>query len=126
MDALKKARLFQQGLEAFNSRHFYEAHEHWEEVWLETQNPEKRFLQGLIQIAAGFHHHSRANRQGCLNLLRAGLFKLEAFPKNHRGIAIEPLRATTREWIATLAAGTIPAGEQTPQIQNCREGNISD
>jgi len=32
-----------------------------EEVWLETVNPEKMFLQGLIQVAAAFHHHSRAN-----------------------------------------------------------------
>src|SRR5271166_2458385 len=72
MDHHAKDRLFQKGLEAFNSAHFYDAHEHWEEVWLETQNPEKMFLQGLIQVAAAFHHHSRSNRQGTQNLLLAG------------------------------------------------------
>ena len=64
MDTREKDRLFRQGLEAFNSSRFFQAHEHWEEVWLETPEPEKTFLQGLIQIAAGFHHYSRNNRPG--------------------------------------------------------------
>ena len=73
MDSHEKDRLYQKGLEAFNSGHFYEAHEHWEEVWLETPNPDKMFLQGLIQVAAAFHHYSAPTyweretcfRQGC-------------------------------------------------------------
>ncbi len=64
MDSSRNDRLFQKGLDAFNSAHFYDAHEHWEEVWLETPNPEKLFLQGLIQVAAAFHHYSRDNSAG--------------------------------------------------------------
>ena len=64
MDSHEKDRLFQKGLDAFNSAHFYDAHEHWEEVWLETPNPEKMFLQGLIQVAAAFHHYSRDKSPG--------------------------------------------------------------
>src|SRR4051812_39184027 len=90
MDSQKKNRLFQEGLAAFNSSHFYDAHEHWEEIWLKTPNPDKTFLQGLIQIAA-FHHYSKNNSLGCRNLLVAGLFKLEQFPRTHFGLAIEPL-----------------------------------
>src|ERR1700693_4341649 len=88
MDFHEKDRLFQKGLDAFNSAHFYDAHEHWEEVWLETRNPEKMFLQGLIQVAAAFHHYSKANCLGCRNLLQAGLAKLDQFPKAHYGLAI--------------------------------------
>ncbi|MGD0909320.1 MAG: DUF309 domain-containing protein [Candidatus Acidiferrales bacterium] len=117
MDSSKKAQLFQQGLEAFNSAHFYDAHEHWEEVWLETPHPEKMFLQGLIQVAAAFHHHSRSNFPGTRNLLQAGLAKLECFPDRHRGLAIEPLRATVRQWLVELKAGENPQHTKIPKIQ---------
>src|SRR5258708_36112879 len=88
MDSHEKDLMYQKGLEAFNSAHFYDAHEHWEEVWLETPNPDKMFLQGLIQVAAAFHHYSRANLQGTRNLLQAGLLKLNCFPEVHGGVGI--------------------------------------
>ena len=94
--------LFESGVALFNSRHFFEAHEAWEEIWLHTQPPEKTFLQGLIQVTAAFHHHSRENLRGFKSLLRAGLLKLEAFPAEHRGLKIERLRACARRWIAAL------------------------
>ena len=125
MDSQKKDRLFQKGLDAFNSAHFYDAHEHWEEVWLETQNPEKTFLQGLIQVAAAFHHYSRANYLGCRNLLRAGLIKLDHFPKEHWGLAIEPLRATVRVWLSELNAGRNPEQTQIPRIKTHAHGHRS-
>jgi len=42
----------QEGLRRFHSGAFFEAHEHWESVWLTAQGPEKTFLQALIQVAA--------------------------------------------------------------------------
>jgi uncharacterized protein len=117
LDSHEKARLYQKGLEAFNSDHFYEAHEHWEEVWLETPNPDKMFLQGLIQVAAAFHHYSRANLQGTRNLLRAGLLKLECFPEVHGELEIDALREAVREWLAALEAGEIPERRKLPRIR---------
>jgi uncharacterized protein len=116
MDTNKKERLYQEGLDAFNSRRFYDAHEHWEEVWLTTPNPEKMFLQGLIQVAAAFHHYSRANVEGTRNLLRAGLVKLDCFPEDHGGFKVEALRKAVRGWLAALDAGGIPANENPPRI----------
>jgi hypothetical protein len=116
MDAQEKNRLYREGLDAFNSARFYDAHEHWEEVWLKTPNPEKMFLQGLIQVAAAFHHHSRANLLGTRNLLREGLLKLERFPEIYGDLEIEALRAVVREWLADFDAGEIPAGRKIPQI----------
>ena len=117
MNFNEKDRLFRKGLAAFNSGQFYEAHEHWEEVWLETPNPEKAFLQGLIQIAAAFHHHSRANRKGTQNLLTAGLAKIEAFPKVHREIGVEALRAAVRQWLQALNDGETAEKNEIPQIE---------
>jgi predicted metal-dependent hydrolase len=117
MDSHEKDRLYQKGLEAFNSAHFYDAHEHWEEVWLETPNPDKKFLQGLIQVAAAFHHYSRANLLGTRNLLRAGLLKLDCFPEVHGGLEIEALREAVRGWLLALEARESPKRDQIPQIK---------
>ncbi len=120
MDRHEKDRLFQKGLAAFNFGHFYDAHEHWEEVWLETPNPEKMFLQGLIQVAAAFHHYSRSNLQGTRNLLLAGLLKLDRFPEIHGGLEIEALRKSVRGWLAALDAGEIPESKNLPRITQRR------
>src|SRR6266852_1643093 len=61
-----------EGLRCFNSGAFFEAHEHWESVWLTAQEPEKTFLQGIIQVAASFHHFQRGNCAGTISLLLLG------------------------------------------------------
>lgn len=116
MDSQEKDRLYQAGLEAFNSGQFFEAHELWEDVWRETPEPNKRFLQGLIQVAAAFHHYSRQNALGTRKLLQAGLLKLEAFPDAHLGLEIEPLRSAVRGWVAALISGEVPESLNPPQI----------
>lgn len=120
MNHHEKQRLYLQGLDAFNSARFYDAHEHWEEVWLNAANPEKMFLQGLIQVAAAFHHHSRDNVLGTRNLLREGLMKLERFPEAYGDLEIENLRVTVREWLADFEAGEIPVRRKIPRIASHR------
>ncbi len=46
---------FGRGARLFDAGMFFEAHEAWEERWKVAERDEKRLLQGLIQIAAGFH-----------------------------------------------------------------------
>lgn len=120
MDSLERDRLYQEGLKAFNSNRFFEAHEHWEDVWRETLDPDKRFLQGLIQVAAAFHHYSRANLLGTRKLLQAGLLKLDDFPEVHGGLEIELLRRAVREWLAAMAGGEVPEEMDPPKIKESR------
>ncbi len=108
---------FRKGLDQFNHRHFFEAHETWEEIWLPAPEPERTFLQGIIQVAAAFHHYSRRNLAGTRLLLEAGLKKLERFPETHRGVQLEELRAAARRWIAELAAGNDPGAKELPRIE---------
>lgn len=117
MDAHEKERLYQKGLEAFNSRQFFEAHELWEDVWRETPEPDKKFLQGLIQVAAAFHHHSRTNLLGMQRQLQAGLLKLDAFPEVYGELEIEPLRDAVRGWLVVIASGEVPKEMGPPQIR---------
>ena len=109
---------FRLGIEQFNAGRFFEAHEVWEEVWLRSPEPEKTFLQGIIQIAAAFHHYSRGNARGTRSLLEAGLGRLERFPNAHRGIDLAALRSEAKAWAAALARGHTPAAEMPlPQIK---------
>jgi hypothetical protein len=108
--------LFAHGVKLFNTRYFFEAHEAWEEIWLHTAPPEKTFLQGLIQVTAAFHHHSRENLRGTKSLLRAGLLKLEDFPPHHRGLDLEKLRKVARRWLQVLDSGELVSRPALPRI----------
>ena len=113
---MKEKQQFERGVAHFNAREFFEAHEIWEELWLRTPEPDKTFLQGLIQIAAAFHHYGRGNVRGTKSLLAAGVAKLGGFPGNHRGIALVALRTEAQEWMEILEAKSEPRPEKLPRI----------
>jgi uncharacterized protein len=108
---------FERGLAHFNAGEFFEAHEVWEEIWLTAPDPEKTFLQGMIQIAAAFHHYSRRNLRGTKSLLGAGLAKIDSFPGDHRGLALAELRVESQEWAAALAAEEDLGRRKPPKIR---------
>jgi len=105
-----------EGIEEFNSERFFEAHEAWEHVWLASAGAEKRFLQGIIQIAAAFHHYQRSNWKGACSLLEAGLGRLRDAPSNHAGIALEALCGAASEWARALQQGRDPGKASLPKI----------
>ena len=113
------------GLCCFHSGAFFEAHEHWESVWLVAQEPEKTFLQGLIQVAASFHHFQRGNYAGTLSLLRSASRRLAAYPEAFAGVAVAPLRATIRLWIDTLESPIRSPFPPLPQPEIARTGSSS-
>jgi predicted metal-dependent hydrolase len=66
-------RLYHHGIELFNQAEFYDAHEVLEDVWRASADPEKLFLQALIQTAVALHHHSTGNVIGCQSLMARAL-----------------------------------------------------
>ena len=80
---------------------------------MKSEGAEKRRLQGLIQIAAAFHHHSRANLAGTESLLRAGLDKMSDAPAHHWGLNLALLRSEVKKWLRALEAKK-PVGRKTP------------
>ena len=93
------------GLRLYHAGEFFAAHEAWESVWLRAQEPEKMFLQGLIQVTAAFHHLQRNNPLGTALLLKAALGRLERYPVRFGGISVDALRDDIREWLLVLDAG---------------------
>ena len=92
-----------EGLRCYRAGQFFEAHEHWEMVWLKAAEPDKTFLQGLIQVTAAFHHWQRGNPTGTASLLRQALQKLERFEDVAGQSMVAPLCAEIRKWLEGIA-----------------------
>jgi uncharacterized protein len=102
------------GLELFNRREFFEAHEALEDVWRATVGPERMFLQGLIQVAVAFHHRSRGNLVGARSVLKRAVRNLTAYPEDFGGIHLPRLLNSLADWQKAMDEGTpVPA---VPQI----------
>lgn len=96
---------YRRGVELFNAQNFYDAHEVWEDVWRETSGPEKKFLQGLIQVAVAFHHQSTGNTVGACSLLARARNNLVPYPEHFLGIRVTPLLECMGNWRRSLLAG---------------------
>jgi hypothetical protein len=70
-------RALAEGRRLFNARRFFDAHEVWEDAWRVESGEVRRALQGLIQVAAGFHAGLvRGRPSGMSKLLGSGLDRL--------------------------------------------------
>jgi uncharacterized protein len=122
MKSAAKKEKFELGLAHFNSRKFFEAHEVWEEIWLVESEPEKTFLQGLIQLAAAYHHYEHGNPSGTESLLASGIVKLLRFPEAHHGLSIGELRTVAKHWARLLGNGKNPGSNMLPKIHSRKVG----
>ncbi len=105
-----------QGLVCYRRSQYFEAHEYWESVWLQSADPEKTFLQALIQVAGAFHHFHRSNRNGARSMMTKALAKLEKYPPQFGGIEVETLRGNLRAWLVALETELV-AMPAVPQLQ---------
>jgi len=106
-----------EGLACYRNEEFFLAHEHWEGIWLRCAEPEKTFLQALIQITAAFHHMQRGNPLGTASLLRAALRRLNPYPAEYGGVAVESLRSSIRTCLEALESEAELAKLRSPQIR---------
>src|SRR5262245_4920202 len=60
------------GIDHFNRREYFEAHEVWEDLWHESAGPEAGFFKGLIQAAVSLYHLERGNLSGARRLFASG------------------------------------------------------
>jgi uncharacterized protein len=81
------------GLSCYRDGKFFEAHEHWEAVWLAQSESLKSFLQAVIQVTAACHHVQRSNPAGAVSLLTRSLRRLELCPAQFGGLDVAQLRS---------------------------------
>ncbi len=57
-DAKHKTRntKYEHGADLFNRGEYFDAHEVWEELWMDCPAAERRFVQALIQAAVAVYH----------------------------------------------------------------------
>ena len=108
-----------EGLRLYDAGEFFAAHEAWENVWLSLQEPDKTFLQGLIQVTAAFYHLQRNNPLGTALLLQAALRRLECYPIRFGGISVALLCNDIRERLVALEVGGRAAQLASVRIQPC-------
>ena len=89
-----------EGLAHFNAARWWEAHESFEEAWLDEDGATRLFLQALIQLAAAYHKGIRmGSPSGMVTLFEKALAKLEEVAKEgdaRGGVALAPLIAAAR------------------------------
>jgi len=104
MDAQDDPRLLK-GIEEFNQQLFFECHETLEELWLEERGEDRKFYQGIIQIAAGYYKLQQGVPVGAIKLWRMGIEKLLLFGPVFLGINVESLIENVRANLAQLESG---------------------
>jgi len=100
------------GIELFNVCDFFEAHEVWEALWTDYQGPDRKFYQGLIQVAVGLHHFGNGNIRGAKKLYGSSRKYLEAYRPVHLGCNLDKLFVEMERCFAEIIASE----EQFPKI----------
>jgi predicted metal-dependent hydrolase len=106
---------FLKGIDEFNQRLFFECHETLEEIWLEERGEDRRFYQGIIQVAAGYFKLEQGVPAGAIKLWHSGLEKLEPYAPVYLGINLDSFVRAVKENLAELEAFQ-EKGEECPTL----------
>jgi predicted metal-dependent hydrolase len=86
------------GISLFNNAAFFDAHEALEDVWRAAPPENKKFLQGVVQVAVAFHHHSTGNRVGMRGVLERAIKNLAEPPGTFGQIELAGLLQSLVQW----------------------------
>lgn len=103
-------REYLKGIEHFNARRYFEAHEEWEEVWLRSSGDMKTFYQMLIQAAVGLHHFENGNARGVRGMYRAVMEKAPRLPSIFMSMDVADFSRQYRQLFGSFFEG----GEASP------------
>jgi predicted metal-dependent hydrolase len=110
-------RLLDIGIEHFNAKRFFQAHETWETAWHASPEDERDFWQGLTQVAVGFTHYQRGNPKGSVTLLQRGARRIAEYGGVYKGVPVEGLAAAARAAAASIEQAGTASPIEFPTIQ---------
>ncbi len=96
---------FLHGIELFNQARFFDAHEVLEDVWRASPVEDKKFQQGLIQVAVALYHHGNGNSIGARSVLRRSYRNLSRYPEGFGGVRLSDLLQAVAEWQRAMDEG---------------------
>ncbi len=79
---------WREGVRAFCEERWFEAHEHWEQLWRAAGPEDREFLRGLIQVAAALHLLARGNSGGACGVAARAFPRLQATWRGVDGVAL--------------------------------------
>ncbi len=71
-----------EGIELFNDGAYFEAHDFFENLWMEAEKDERDFYQGMVQVSVGSYHLICGNYTGALSQYQKGVQKLDKYKKS--------------------------------------------
>ncbi len=92
-EVVEMEALFQRGLAEYEKGDYFEAHEAWEDLWSDYNFPDRKFIQGLIQLSVSFVHLGNGNLIGAKSLLKKCQDKFSDFSDVQRGINLPELKS---------------------------------
>src|SRR3712207_1009165 len=100
----------------FDDQRFFEAHEFLEWIWKsdEVAEEDREFWKGVTQVAVGYTHTQRGNRDGALTLLDRACRYMAPYPARYHGVDAEALADDARRVIATIEASGPSSGLAFP------------
>ncbi len=93
---------FIQGVEQFNQQEFYACHDTLEALWMEASEPQKRFYQGVLQIAVACYHLGNHNWRGAVVLLGEGIARIKNYQPIYEEINVTDLVMESADLLTTL------------------------
>jgi uncharacterized protein len=80
-----------QGIAEFNAGEYYACHDTLEALWMDSIDPDKKFYQGVLQIAVACYHLHNRNWRGAVTLLGEGIGRLPYYQPVYAGIDVARL-----------------------------------
>ena len=93
---------YRHGISLFNDAQCFAAHEELEDVWRAAPPENKKFLQGVVQIAVAFHHYSTGNRIGMRSVLERAIRNLAEPSGSFGQIELQSLLTSLGQWREAL------------------------
>ncbi|HEX6173658.1 MAG TPA: DUF309 domain-containing protein [Candidatus Binatia bacterium] len=116
------ARL-REGINLFNQRRFFEAHEIWEMLYQTAEINDKPFLEGLIQLSAACRLiEDFGEIKGPVKLIYQALIRFENYQPTYLDIKIADLAAAMESWAKEIEASGARGQKPIPTIAVRRFG----
>ena len=115
--------LWQKAIDEHNDREYHEAHELFEDLWLELDNrKDKDTVQTLAQADALAVHIQTGNKRAAQRLMKQLPELLQTFPENYKNIDLKEMK----NWINYMISTIPPFGEikyiskkEPPKLTHC-------
>jgi hypothetical protein len=84
--------LARQGVEQFNAGEYYQQHDLFEALWVQTATPVRDLYRAVLQVGVAYYQITRGNGRGARKMLLRSLQWLHILPDRCQGIDVKALR----------------------------------